>query len=266
MGGSYKRIKHTVGLIVMKKYIVTGAASGIGHVITEEIIKKGDFVYAIDNNETVVPLFEGVENVSAFVCDLSDKKSLQKVFDEIKAVKGGKVVGALNSASIRTYGALHDSSESDWESLYKVNVIGMVNLVNLALPLLRESGSASVVNLSSCYGVLSRAGLGIYDATKAAQISIMNTYAVEEAESSVRFNTICPGPVLTKYHLERFQQQGMSLEEIQALRSTHTLVRRWGEPLEIAHLALWLLSEQSTFINGEVIMADGGLQHVRGGK
>lgn len=250
---------------MINQYIVTGAASGIGQVITEEIISKGDFVYAIDNNEGLSSLFEGVENVKTFVCDLSDKASLQQAFDEMK-VEGGKVVGVLNSASIRTYGPLIEGTEQDWDALYKVNVIGMVNLVNLSLPLLRESGVASVVNLSSCYGVLSRSGLGIYDATKAAQISIMNTYAVEESGSGIRFNTICPGPILTKYHLERFQKQGMDLDEIQGLRSTHTLVKRWGDPLEIANLALWLLSDQSTFINGEVIMADGGLQHVRGGK
>lgn len=246
------------------QYIVTGVASGIGQVITEEIIKKGGFVYGIDNNNEVLSLFDGIERVKAFACDLTDTQKLQQVFDEIKA-DGVKIDGVLNSASIRSYGPLCESKTEDWQALYSVNVIGMVNLINLSLPLLRQAESPSVVNLSSCYGVLSRSGLGIYDATKAAQISIMNTYAIEESDSGIRFNTICPGPVLTKYHLERYQKQGMSLEQIQGLRSTHTLVKRWGDPVEISNLALWLLSDQSSYINGEVIMADGGLRHVRGG-
>ncbi len=140
-----------------------------------------------------------------------------------------------------------------------VNVIAVSTYCSAALPHLRASGTGSIVNLSSSYAVIGRKGMGLYDATKAALLSLTRTLAFEESPHGVRVNAVCPGGTLTAYHLQRGQARGRTPEEMQAERKTNSLIGRWATPEEIAYPILWLASREASFITGTSVMVDGGV-------
>jgi meso-butanediol dehydrogenase/(S,S)-butanediol dehydrogenase/diacetyl reductase len=127
------------------------------------------------------------------------------------------------------------------------------------LALLRAAGSASIVNVSSCYAVTGRKGMGLYDATKAGMLAMTRTLAFEEAAHGVRANAICPGSTLTDFHVNRAQAAGKSVEVLKAQRQDTSLLGRWASPEEVAWPILWLASDEASFITGTTLMVDGGL-------
>ena len=140
-----------------------------------------------------------------------------------------------------------------------MNLIGTANYCRAALPLLRRSGSGSIVNVSSCYAVTGRKGMGIYDATKAAQLALTRTLAHEEAVHGVRVNAVCPGSTLTDFHVAKAESAGKSVEQLKTERQDTSLLGRWATPMEIAYPILWLASPEASVITGATLMADGGL-------
>lgn len=244
-------------------YIVVGASNGIGKEIAALILDKGGQVFGLDTCPASSDL-QQFEHYEHFVCDVQDLSRLAHIRAQIMR-KENNLAGLVNSASVRRYGPLAQTQVPDWETVLGTNVIGLANIINTFLPALRAHGEASVVNLSSCHALVARTGLGIYDATKAAQLSIINTYAIEEAVNNIRFNSVCPGPILTDYHIERLGREGLDLQEINNARNNKTLFRRWGKPKEVASLVCWLLGSESTYMTGERIFIDGGLQRVAGG-
>jgi meso-butanediol dehydrogenase/(S,S)-butanediol dehydrogenase/diacetyl reductase len=101
--------------------------------------------------------------------------------------------------------------------------------------------------------------MGLYDATKAALLSLTRTLAAEEAGHGVRVNAVCPGSTLTEFHLQRAQAAGTPLEVLKAQRQTTSMLGRWAEPQEIAWPVLWLASDEAGYITGTTLMVDGGL-------
>ena len=140
-----------------------------------------------------------------------------------------------------------------------VNLVGTANYCRAALPALRESGRGSLVIVSSCYAVTGRAGMGIYDTTKAGLLAMTRTLAFEEAAHGVRVNAVCPGSTLTEFHVGRAQARGKEVAQLQGERSETSLLRRWAAPEEIAWPILWLASDEASFITGTHLMVDGGL-------
>jgi meso-butanediol dehydrogenase/(S,S)-butanediol dehydrogenase/diacetyl reductase len=115
------------------------------------------------------------------------------------------------------------------------------------------------VNVSSCYAVTGRKGMGLYDATKAGQLALTRTLAFEEAEHGVRANAVCPGSTLTDFHVGRAQAGGKNVEQLKTERKDTSLIGRWATPEEIAWPILWLASSEASFITGTTLMVDGGL-------
>ena len=143
--------------------------------------------------------------------------------------------------------------------LFGINLLGAANYCRAALPALRDAGKASIVNVSSCYAVTGRAGMGLYDATKAGLLALTRTLAFEEAAHGVRTNAVCPGSTLTEFHIERARAAGKSLDALKGERSDNSLLARWASPEEIAWPVLWLASDEASFITGTTLMVDGGL-------
>ncbi len=165
----------------------------------------------------------------------------------------------VNNAAVRNHSSVETSDIAEWNRLLSVNVLGAVNFCKAALPALRNSGNASIVNVSSCYAVVGRSGMPIYDATKAALLSVTRTLAFEEAQNGVRANAVCPGGTLTPFTIGRGVASGRNAEEMQNDQRSDSLLRRWGRPEEIAYPVLWLASDESSYMTGATIMVDGGL-------
>jgi meso-butanediol dehydrogenase/(S,S)-butanediol dehydrogenase/diacetyl reductase len=171
----------------------------------------------------------------------------------------GRLDVLVNNAAMRNYAALAEATPAEWQAVLGVNLMGAANYCRAALPALRDSGRGSIVNVSSCYAVTGREGMGLYDATKAGLLAMTRTLACEEAARGVRVNAVCPGSTLTDFHVARAQAAGKSIETLETERRDTSLLGRWAAPEEIAWPILWLASDEASFVTGATLMVDGGL-------
>src|SRR4051794_10632969 len=248
-----------------KTAIVTGGGRGIGATIGELFCVEGGNVMLVDRdlhilNETVghIRSLLPQAQVDSFVGDVSDYNDAARAVEHtVKAFGGFNVL--VNNASVRNHSSVVESDAEEWNRLFSINVLGAVNFCKAAIGQLRQAGNASIVNMSSCYGVMGRKGMPIYDATKAALISLTRTLAHEEAPHGIRANAVCPGGTLTPFTIGRGVAAGRDPEDMKRDVKPESLLRRWAMPQEIAYPVLWLASDESSYMTGTTIMVDGGL-------
>lgn len=245
--------------------LITGASGGIGAAIGELFCQEGASVVLFDQsaeslNETAARLrsLNPGNKIETCVGDVSDPADATRAVEQARTAFGGLSV-LVNNAAVRNHASVEQSDPEEWKRLFSINVLGAVNFCKAALPALRKSGNASIVNISSCYAVIGRSGMPIYDATKAALLSLTRTLACEEAQHGVRANAVCPGGTLTPFTIGRGVASGRKVEEMQDEQRTDSLLQRWARPEEIAFPALWLASDESSYMTGATIMVDGGL-------
>ncbi|GJH26928.1 SDR family NAD(P)-dependent oxidoreductase [Caballeronia novacaledonica] len=248
-----------------KVALITGGAGGIGAATARVFCDEGAALVLVDANaqalENVADALlsrDPAAKVKTFVADVANAEEAIAAA-ELAHSTFGKLDVLVNNAAMRNYSALADATPEEWHSMVSVNLIGTSNYCKAALPLLREAESASIVNVSSCYAVTGRKGMGLYDATKAGMLAMTRTLAFEEAAHGVRANAICPGSTLTDFHVNRAQAAGKNVETLKTQRQDTSLIGRWASPEEIAWPILWLASDEATFITGATLMVDGGL-------
>ena len=248
-----------------KVAIVTGGGGGIGGAVGELFCSEGSSVLLVDRNQealtqTVARIRERVKNarIETFVCDISNyDETACAVSLAVQRFGGLNVI--VNNAAIRNVAAVENTERKSWDDLIAVNLLGAVNFCKAGLTELRKEGRGSIINVSSVYGVMARKHWGIYDATKAALISLTRTLAVEEAENGVRANAISVASTLTPYTVERAQAtRNMSEQDLMREAKDSNLLRRWAKPMEIAYPILWLASDEASFITGTNLMVDAG--------
>jgi 2-hydroxycyclohexanecarboxyl-CoA dehydrogenase len=248
-----------------KVALITGGGGGIGAATAALFCAEGASVMLVDMDgggleRTAKSIREqspgaGVAHMAANVAEA--QAATQAVTRCIENF--GRIDVLVNNASMRNYSALADATPEEWEAVVGVNLLGNAHYCRAALPHLRQAGKAAIVNVSSCYAVAGRKGMGLYDATKAAMLAMTRTLAFEEVAHGVRVNAVCPGSTLTDFHVKRTQAAGKSVEELKTQRQTTSLIGRWAEPIEIAYPILWLASDEASFITGTTLMVDGGL-------
>jgi 2-hydroxycyclohexanecarboxyl-CoA dehydrogenase len=248
-----------------KATLITGGGAGIGAATGELICAEGGMALLVDTNadalagttKAIAAKLPGAR-VSAFVADVADPAAaVHAVAHALQTF--GRLDVLVNNAAMRNYSAIADSTPAEWQAIVGVNLIGIANYCKAALPALRRTGRASIVNLSSCYALTGRKGMGLYDATKAGILAMTRTLAFEEVAHGVRVNAICPGSTLTDFHLSRGEAAGKSVETLKSERQTSSLLGRWATPQEIAWPILWLASDEASFITGAMLAVDGGL-------
>lgn len=251
-----------------KVALVTGGGAGIGAATGRIFCAEGAAVVLVDADgealeSSACAIRDQVRGakVAHFAANVSDAGGAAgAVAHCVKSF--GRLDLLVNNAAMRNYSAMADATPDEWRAMLDVNLLGAANYAKAALPELRRSGAGSIVNVSSCYAVTGRKGMGIYDATKAALLAFTRTLACEEAAHRVRANAVCPGSTLTDFHLKRGKAAGKSVEEIRGARSDNSLAGRWASPEEIAWPILWLSSAEASFITGATLMVDGGLSAI----
>ena len=248
-----------------KTALITGGGAGIGAAAALLFCREGAAVILVDaDGQALERITQDIRTelpyakVSCFVADVADESKASAAAQHGIDAFGGLDV-LVNNAAMRNYSALGDATPDQWHAILSVNLIGAANYCRAALPALRQSGRGSIVNVSSCYAVNGRKGMGLYDATKAAQLALTRTLAFEEAAHGVRANAICPGSTLTDFHVGRAKAKGKSVDTLKLERSDTSLIGRWAEPKEIAWPILWLASDEASFMTGATLMVDGGL-------
>ncbi len=253
-----------MGRIQGKIALITGGGGGIGAATAMLFAEEGAGLALVDRDaaaaeaaaEEIRGRFASAD-VLPMAADLSDEEAARRAVDTAAAHFGGLDI-LVNVAGIRVYGALADADAGSWDSILAVNLMATVHCCKAAVPLLRSRGGGAIVNVSSVFGVAGRAGMGQYDVTKAAVVSLNRTLAIEEVGHGIRVNAVCPGPTITPFHIERAKARGVSEEELRRTGAQHTLMKRWAEPREVASAILFLAGDESSFVTGTALVVDGG--------
>lgn len=248
-----------------KAALITGGGAGIGAACARLFCAEGAVVTLVDSNAQalartatdLITRFAGA-GVETVLADVADEAQARHAVAAVES-RFGRLDVLVNNAAMRNYAPLDEAESSDWHGVLAVNLIGTAHFCRLALPALRRSGKGSIVNVSSCYAVTGRKGMGIYDATKAAELSLTRTLACEESAHGVRVNAVCPGATVTDFHVERARAEGRNPDALFEQRKTNSMLGRWASPEEIAWPIVWLASDEASFITGTTLMVDGGL-------
>jgi 2-hydroxycyclohexanecarboxyl-CoA dehydrogenase len=244
-----------------KVAVITGGGGGIGSAAARLFLEAGARVALIDLDQAALdqvvrPLAAADKasagDVRAFKADLGVEAEAARVVDEIAAAFGTIDI-LVNTAGIRRYEPVADAPWDTWEQIMRVNLMSFVSMSRAVLPVMRAKKSGSIVNVSSTYAVYGRKGMGAYDATKAAVLSLTRTLAFEEAAHGIRVNAICPGFTRTPFHEKR-----MGKAAVDALVPPCAL-QRWADPVEMAYPLLWLASDEASYVTSATFMIDGGL-------
>jgi NAD(P)-dependent dehydrogenase (short-subunit alcohol dehydrogenase family) len=238
--------------------IVTGASSGIGRAAALRFAAEGASVVAADvdveGGEETVAMIEEAGGEATFVeTDVSDWAEVQAMVETAVDTYGG-LDFAFNNAGIE--GANHSLSDQpmdNWDRVIDINLKGVFHAMKAEIPALLEHGGGSIVNTSSIAGKVGFPEISPYVATKHGVIGLTKTAALEYSGEGIRVNAICPGVIDTPM-VERASGNNEAVEGAIAA----TPLGRLGEPAEIGDAAVWLCSDDASFVTGETMVIDGG--------
>ena len=242
-----------------KVALITGAASGLGRVAAELFASEGARVVIadlIDGSEAVTAITELGGDAISVACDVSDDASVEMAIQTAVSTYGGLHV-LYNNAGISPGDddGPTNTPDSTWEKVLDINVTGVARCCRHGIPAMLASGGGSIVNVASFVAHLGAATPQIaYTASKGAVLSMTREIAVIYARQGIRCNALCPGPVLTPL-LAKF----LSDDAKRQRRLVHIPMGRFGEPIEIAKGALFLASDDSSFMTGQSLLVDGGI-------
>ena len=239
--------------------LVTGAAQGIGHAIAAALAEAGAKVHLADRDVAGVQAASRELGLRAHIADLADRKVSHRLVREIVSIEGRLDILALAAGGVagQVGRPLEEIDESDWHALFRANVDGAFWLAQGAAPAMREAGFGRIVAIASGAGLRpSLTGIQAYAAAKHALVGLTKQLALELGPHGVTVNAIAPGFVLSNPATKR-QWDAMGEEgQARLVQSTHT--RRLGQPEDIAAAAVFLASDQASWISGQVLSVDGG--------
>jgi 3-oxoacyl-[acyl-carrier protein] reductase len=244
--------------IAGKVALVTGAASGMGRATAHLFADEGARVAIVDVvGEGVATVVKEIEEAGGeavgWVCDVADPDAITALVAEVALRFGGLDI-LINNAGISRPGPVEgEDYEASWAATLDVNLTAHARLVRAALPHLERGSEGRVVNIASTEGVGAQPFVSAYTASKHGVIGLTRALAVELGQRGITFNCVCPGPIET----------GMTASIPDAAKAKFARrrvpLRRYGQPEEVAHATLSLVLPAASYINGAVLLVDGGL-------
>jgi NAD(P)-dependent dehydrogenase (short-subunit alcohol dehydrogenase family) len=239
-----------MGRLDGKVCVITGTASGIGATAAELFVAEGGTVVGVD-------LSEGAAGSLKLQADVTDEQAVQEMYARARE-EYGRIDVLFNNAGISPEddASVLDTSLEAWQRVQDVNLKAVFLCCKHGIPHLLEAGGGSVINTASFVAVMGAAVSQVsYTASKGGVLALSRELGVELADRGVRVNALCPGPVNTPLLQELFAKD----PERAAKRLVHVPMGRFAEPEEIARGALFLASDDSSFVTASTFLVDGGL-------
>ena len=238
--------------------LVTGAGAGIGRAIAETFAREGAVVAVADLDPGAAKdVADGIVKANgaatAHEVDVTDTKQVKALMEALRAAHGRLDV-LVNNAGVGDRSDFRHLDDEAWDRVWRVNLDGTVRCAREAFDLLKASGKASVINLSSIMATKHTRQMAVYSATKGAVSALSRSLAVEYAPYGIRVNTLLPGYVETAL-IGRYISNPMIAKAL----LTQTPLRRFGTPQDVANAALFLASDEAAYITGAALNVDGGM-------
>jgi 2-keto-3-deoxy-L-fuconate dehydrogenase len=235
------------GRLQGKRAFVTAASAGIGRACALAFAREGARVVATDVDENAFPDLQRAGIAETFRLDVCDTAAVNEA-----ARRVGTIDVLLNAAGFVHHGTVLDCSDDDWDFSFDLNVKSMHRTIRAFLPGMLDGGGGSIVNISSAAGVLKAApNRYVYGATKAAVAALTRAVAADFITRGIRCNCICPGTINTPI------LAGVMPSALENFKDQH-IIRRLGEPEDIAAAVAYFFSDDASFLTGEILPVDGG--------
>ncbi len=236
-----------------KTILITGIGKGIGESVCKIALKEGAYVYGITRSKKDLKKFKDEKKLKAYIGDTSNKNLLKKILIDSKKNKRF-INGIVNNAGIRLRKKFLKTSMTNLENIFKNNFFSVYFLIQFFLKEnLKKNNITSIVNISSIVGKNGFKELTGYASTKSALVGLGKSLAAEFGDYGLRINTVNPGFIKTSYY-SKFKKKN----KLYKWTLSRVPFGRWGESHEVANLIIFLLSDKSSYINGEDINIDGG--------
>ncbi|MCD2443409.1 SDR family oxidoreductase [Agromyces sp. SYSU K20354] len=236
--------------------VVTGGASGIGLATAETLAARGATVAVLDRNIDGLP-----DALTGFVADVSDRASVDGAVAAIADRFGGIDI-VVNNAGISAVGTVEENDDAEWARVLDINVVGMARVTAAALPWLRRSDAAAVVNLASIAALNGLPQRALYSASKGAVLALTYAMATDHVGEGIRVNCVSPATVATPF-VERMLQGFADPVAERAALDARQATGRMVEPAEVAAAIAYLASPLSGSTTGTALDVDGGMTHLR---
>lgn len=246
-----------MGLLTGKTALVTGAARGIGKAIALKFAAEGanvaftDLVIDENGKQTEEELLALGVKAKGYASNAADFEQFAQVVNQVKE-EFGSIDILVNNAGITKDGLMLRMTEAQWDAVIGVNLKSAFNFIHACTPIMMRQRGGSIINMASVVGVHGNAGQANYAASKAAMIALAKSVAQEMGPKGVRANAIAPG------FIDTAMTQALS-DEVRKEWTSKIPLRRGGTVEDIASCALFLASDMSSYISGQVIQVDGGM-------
>lgn len=245
-----------MGLLDGKVALITGATRGIGKGIAEVFAAHGAevaFTYAgsVDKAKELEKTLGELTKVKAYQSDASDYDAAQKLVEDVIA-DFGKVDILINNAGITKDNLMMRMSKEDWDKVINVNLDSVFNLTKAVVKPMMKARFGSIINMTSIVGVKGNAGQANYAASKAGVIGFTKSIALELGSRNIRCNAVAPGFIETE------MTAALDEKTVQSWRDGIPL-KRGGQPEDVANVCVFLASEMSSYVTGQVLNVDGGM-------
>jgi NAD(P)-dependent dehydrogenase (short-subunit alcohol dehydrogenase family) len=247
------------------RVLVTAGAGGIGLAIARRFAGEGARVHVCDVDDAALAALAASEpSITCTHCDVSDRAQVKRLFEEVQKMLGGLDVLVNNAGIAGPTAKVEDMNPEDWDRCLEVCLTGGFNCARLAVPLLRQSRNASIVNISSAAGKVGFAMRAPYAAAKWGVIGLTRSLSIELGPDRIRVNAILPGLVAgdrQRRVLEaKAQQRGISFAEMEQIAFSYTSIKDYVTPEQIADQILFMCSPRGRTISGQAISICGDTQ------
>lgn len=248
-----------------KVVLITGGTSGIGEASVLTFVREGALVYFTgrrqDKAARVIQKAAGFGGEARYItCDHTDPAQNRRAI-ELVVEETGRLDILFNNAGIVTKGTADSTEQEAWDLTLLINVTAVWQLCKYAIPVMRQNKGGVIINNASDWGIVGAPNALPYAASKGAIVQMTRSMAIDHAPDNIRVNAVCPGDTFVDRWLEKGYFEGedpVTVAEAMQGSVDSNLMRRFAAPQEIANAALFLASDQSSFMTGQLLVVDGG--------